>query len=198
LDRIRELALAIALRSYGTLNHPAHKRCWSHSIACGVLAESLASPCGLRASEALTAGLLHDVGRIGLLKTYSNEYVPLLLADYESVSQQLTAERWQFGMDHCVSGAFLAKTWAFPPRLSETVEQHHTKIISEDQGLLGLIKACCLLVATFGYPEIKNAEPPQQRVAVLQALPLAVRTRFAENEVAITRRIIDRLKYLQS
>jgi len=197
LDRIRELALAIALKSYGTLKQPAHKLCWSHSIACGVLAEELAPAYGLRASEALTAGLLHDVGRIGLLKAYAAEYAPLMMANYEGIAQQLTAERWMLGMDHCVSGAFLAKTWAFPPRLHDAVEQHHAKIDDDDdESVLGLIKVCCLLAGTFGYPEIKSAEEPL-RTAILKSMPFAARTRITEKEAAIKIHIGDRLKFLQ-
>src|SRR5262249_33078530 len=104
LNRMRDLALAIVYRSYGAaLSRPVHEQCWSHAVACAVISEELAPAYGLRATDASTAGLLHDLGRIGLLKAYAAEYLPLMTAEYEVADQHLVAEQWQFGMDHCVS-----------------------------------------------------------------------------------------------
>ena len=53
---------------------PAVRRCWRHSIACGLIARELAPAYGVSKEKAYTVGMLHDVGRLGMLASYPVKY----------------------------------------------------------------------------------------------------------------------------
>lgn len=115
LSRIRALAVAIAMRHYSIgPDQATFQKCWVHSLACAVISEELAERYSVHKGDAYTAGLLHDIGRIGLLKAYSNEYIPVLKTEYEKLQENLVLEQCVMRMDHCQSGSFLGKVWAFP------------------------------------------------------------------------------------
>ena len=51
---------------------------WRYSLACALLSEMLARFCAVPEDTAYSSGLLHDIGRLGLMVTYPSEYSMLL------------------------------------------------------------------------------------------------------------------------
>ena len=76
LDTTRQITLAHAAAAYaqGGLKTETMRRCWQHTVATAVLAEEIAVACDTFASVAFTAGIMHDIGRLGLLVAYPEEY----------------------------------------------------------------------------------------------------------------------------
>jgi HD-like signal output (HDOD) protein len=69
LRTAKNLAVTLATGGYAAFGRrtPELQRCWRHTLACALLAEEVARACSLPADQAYTAGLLHDIGRLGLL-----------------------------------------------------------------------------------------------------------------------------------
>jgi HD-like signal output (HDOD) protein len=82
LYRVRCLCttLATANQLKALLHVEELARCWRHMLACALLTSELAHCCSAFEDRAYTAGLLHDIGRLGLLLAYPKEYAALLRA----------------------------------------------------------------------------------------------------------------------
>ncbi len=98
---------------------------WKHSIAVGLAARQLAARIGAPGSEAFTAGLIHDIGKMVL-----NEYLPF---DFYQVQKLVfekniplaQAEEEVYGVDHGQVGAWLAGRWNLPEQLVRSIQYHH-------------------------------------------------------------------------
>jgi putative nucleotidyltransferase with HDIG domain len=187
--RVKALVIAIAAKSYWSCKTGEfHRQCWLHSVATAVLAEEFAPSMIVRKEDAFTAGLLHDIGRIGLMKAYLKEYVPLLSANYNSIAESLTAENWLFSFDHCQSGSWLAKTWSFPEALQSVAQQHHAEIDVREGSLTGLIRVACMLADGLGYPELNCREG--DLLEGLRFIPYAAQTKF-EDRIPLIKKTIE-------
>jgi len=157
LERVRALATAIAMRGYSVgAGDVLYKRCWEHSVACAVVAEEIADFYAVSKAEAYTAGLLHDIGRIGLLKAYPTEYYSVLKMEYVKPSENLTLERTLLTMDHCQAGSFLTNIWTFPTALQMIAASHHGAGGSNASNLVNLIHPACVLTDALGFAEVKH------------------------------------------
>jgi two-component system, cell cycle response regulator len=99
---------------------------WKQSIVQAVAAEVLAEHYAKTlSSDCFLTGLLLDLGRLAILKTASQDYLPVL-ADWESKGGSLPElERAQLGFDHVTIGAELMRKWKLPVRLIDAVSRHH-------------------------------------------------------------------------
>jgi two-component system cell cycle response regulator len=99
---------------------------WRQSIVQAVAAESLAERYAKPLSgDCFLTGLLLDLGRLAILKTSSQQYLPVL-AEWEARGGSLPQiEREQLGVDHVAIGIELMRVWKLPAPLIETVSRHH-------------------------------------------------------------------------
>lgn len=146
LEFVKHLALTVALRAYvkSALRVPVLRRCWSHSVACAFLSQELATACSVPLDATYSAGLLHDIGRMGLLASYPTEYANLLSITQENPFDLLESESALFDINHCEAGAWLAKEWRLPQELTEVAEHHHDSP-RRDTRLLTLVSLACRL-----------------------------------------------------
>jgi HD-like signal output (HDOD) protein len=129
-----------------------HRRVWTHSVATAWIAQTLAGKTEMEAQDAAyTTGLLHDLGRLGLLKVYGKKYVELLAAPHEDAAAMRKAEQAAFGLSHCEAGYWLAKTWDIPDALQLSILEHHRAP--------GLTSVACQLANAAGYPCIPYERP---------------------------------------
>ncbi len=97
---------------------------WKHSLSAAVIAQEIA----LRSEypnveEAYLAGLLHDVGRLGLLAAANKEYAFLFFApDDEKLCM---IEQSVVETTHCEVGAWLVDRWQLDSFLADGVLYHH-------------------------------------------------------------------------
>lgn len=99
---------------------------WRHSIAVACCAASLAQHAGANAGQAFTAGLLHDIGRMVLARTFPAEYSGTLRYQAQTGCTLLRAEQASIGIDHIQTGVELAKHWRLGGDLQAALASHHS------------------------------------------------------------------------
>jgi HD-like signal output (HDOD) protein len=166
LDRVTALAVTVATRALLGQGGPLADQCWRHSAASAIIAAEFAEPFGISKDGAYTAALLHDVGRLGLLKSYPLEYGVVLGTEYQSLEAVLEAERTLFQVDHSDAGAWLAGYWAFPASFIEVCERHHRRRRKKDSPLLHVVSAACAVADAFGYSAVRYKNSPGYRYVV--------------------------------
>jgi len=102
--------------------HPESFR--RHALAARHAAERIADLGRLPAAdEVALAALLHDVGRLVLLRLYPG-YVDLL-ASGSTPEQWLQSERRELGVDHALVGGVLVRRWGLSASIGAAIERHH-------------------------------------------------------------------------
>jgi len=201
LDFVKALAITVGLRVYvkSAMKVPILRRCWSHSLACAILSQELASACFLKPDEAYTAGLLHDIGRLGLMAAYPLEYANLLSVAVDHSFDVLNCERELFDIDHCEAGEWLAKQWRLPAELGNIAAHHHDEPSVRDRGLqpdlLNIIRLGCRLADTLDFGVAK----PRENWAledIVALLPETARHRFPQDAAALKAKVEDRLRVM--
>jgi HD-like signal output (HDOD) protein len=139
LRRVRALTMTVATANHmkAVLKIEELSRCWRHMLACALLTEELARSCSKFEERAYTAGLLHDVGRLGLLLAHPTEYAELLRNATRNALELLDCEKNVLGMDHCEAGRLLAAQWNLPAELQIVAARHHDPQTGRQLGLLG-------------------------------------------------------------
>ncbi|MBM3749275.1 MAG: HDOD domain-containing protein [Acidobacteria bacterium] len=190
VDRVRALTLTVALGSYmrAALRIEALRRCWRHSLACALASEELARICSQPGDRAFTAGLLHDIGRLGLLVAYPVQYANVVLVSEENAFDLLQTERDLFDIDHCNAGRWLMREWKLPEEYHEVAALHHHDLLPTQFGLLEVVSLGCCLADTLGYEVIKPKHC-WTLDEVRAALPEAARIRFDLEPDALRTRI---------
>ncbi len=154
---------------------PMLRRCWRHSLAVAALAERLAPEFDLPPDRAYTAGLLHDVGRLGLLAVCPTQYSELLIraareAPPDDVAYLLEMERLVFGVDHCTAGRGLSESWGMPEEIVMAAGRHHDRIQNPAWGLLELIQGSSRLADALGFGAL-DREQRLPMEAAIQGFP---------------------------
>ena len=104
---------------------------WRHSLEAARSCEDVAVLAGgVRKDDAFLAGLVHDVGRLLILR-HSGEASLAFVRLIEQGCDAAFAERLLFGRDHAALGAEILKVWKFPENLLEAVRHHHSPEQSE-------------------------------------------------------------------
>lgn len=100
---------------------------WRHSITCGVAARFLASrrP-GLTEERFFIAGLLHDIGRLVIIRGLPDAFTKALYLSRNQETPLYKAERVILSFDHAVVGGFLFKEWRLPSSLERAIRFHHS------------------------------------------------------------------------
>jgi putative nucleotidyltransferase with HDIG domain len=172
LDLTRQVTLTQATATYaaGALKTEELRRCWQHTVATAVLAEEIAKACGAFDKVAFTAGILHDIGRLGLLVAYPDEYERVMRNAAAQCLDILDFEREEFGMDHAEAGRMLAEGWGLPSELAMIAGRHHDPSEGLELDLLRIVHVACRLADALGYDVVKPLAP-LDIASVLAELP---------------------------
>lgn len=99
---------------------------WKHSLACGLIARSLAKTARLEELESFfLAGMLHDVGRLLMLQRLPEIMAELITRAKREDLPLHPLERERFGFDHAAVGEALLNAWGLPATLGEAAGSHH-------------------------------------------------------------------------
>lgn len=96
---------------------------WRHLVAVGMLADELAWG-RVEYSDAFTAGLLHDLGRLAMATEDPKRYGQVVLTA-RTTGQTSAAEHHYFGLTHTEWGAAIGRRWGFPDDIVEAIADHH-------------------------------------------------------------------------
>jgi putative nucleotidyltransferase with HDIG domain len=127
LSRVKSMATLIALNGMvkPALKIESLRRVWTHSLATALLSEELARAANSSVDVAYTAGMLHNLGSLGLMSAYPEEYDRMLGVSRDCGFDLIPTERDLFEIDHCAAGAYLAEEWNFPHAIIEAIATHH-------------------------------------------------------------------------
>ena len=163
LEEVRSLAFTLAIGSYvrGPQTTVAVRAVWDHSLATAVIAETIGAASGQKLPLLYTAGLLHDVGRLGLLSIEGARYAGVLKRTYLDMEESLLLEGLLFGCAHDDAGAFLARSWGFPQNLCDCIRYHHRIGEPDENRLLQhVVQLACHTAGALGMAEV-HCENPQ-------------------------------------
>jgi len=132
MNTIKNLALsAEVLSSFnpGAGGGFSVEKFWEHSLAtavcCKLLAKRLIRDPN-KIEEYFIAGLIHDIGKIFLIKYFGGEYFSMIQRDGE-YKKLLPREKKIFSMDHAEVGGLIAEKWALSPELAASIRDHHVR-----------------------------------------------------------------------
>jgi putative nucleotidyltransferase with HDIG domain len=187
LDRLKSLVVTVALRNFlsSTLQDSALRRCWRHSLACASACEELAMAAGMQKDAVYTSGLLHDVGRLGLLASYPAEYSRILDVDSECGLDVLQSERDVFDLDHCQAGTWLVREWALPEELEAITGRHHEEPAADGFDNLKIVQLACRIADSLGFGAVESAGVPF--VEIREKLPLSISTKLGPEDQFVLR-----------
>ncbi|BAT71444.1 metal dependent phosphohydrolase [Thermosulfidibacter takaii ABI70S6] len=153
MANIRSLALMVAIRSLysSQKDKDVMAALWKHAAASAVVARNLAlslKNVKLNIEEMFTLGLLHDFGKVVLLKFYHDRYHPLVEKVKEGSTNFYSAEKKEFGISHAEVGAMVLSKWGLPIDIVNTVGKHHGEPENEMEALVCLANIFC---SSWGY-----------------------------------------------
>jgi putative nucleotidyltransferase with HDIG domain len=172
IDRTRQITIMIATSAYAmqALRNVELHSCWQHSLATAVLADEIAKACGAFTKIAFTAGILHDIGRLGLMVAHPHQYTRAIHDASGHYLDLLDFEREQFGIDHAEAGRLLAETWKLPTEFRVIAGRHHDPCEGSELDLLQIIHVACELADVLGFCVVAPRVEGDVR-AILGTLP---------------------------
>jgi putative nucleotidyltransferase with HDIG domain len=127
---------------------------WRHSIATAFIAKHIMQRKKERANEeiAFVAGLLHDIGQVGLFQSDPDLYEKLLESTERlDETVELTEQRF-YKEDHREIGASMLGRWNFPEVYVDSAKEHNTlNINSRHKKLVLTITLADILSDYIGY-----------------------------------------------
>ncbi len=138
---------------------------WTHSVACSLAAELIvkASPASLHV-DAVTAALLHDVGKLVMSRFLSEDLLEILATAQEHGATRMQSEVDVLGVQHAELGGLILQCWALPDALVRGVTYHHTPGVSGDLGAYGVHVADVVAKTIVGIDD--NPDPDALTAAI--------------------------------
>ena len=126
IPRVSALTITLAMSKFlrPVAKLPVLRRCWRHNLATALAASEIASRWNIDSETAYVYGLLHDIGRLGLLVAFPKSYVEI--ADIANSGNQSLSqlELAAFGFDHREVGTWIAVQWNLPPDVVDVCLSH--------------------------------------------------------------------------
>ena len=192
LERVSSLSFTIAMKFYmrNTPRRQVIHPVWSHSVASGIIAETLGAVFRTSLRSLYTAGLMHEVGRLGLLMSEGGKYEIILTQVHESLDEATALEVATFGMTHAEAGAVMTEAWGIPASVSTCIRHHHGVPEGEPHftQLLDLVRLSCRMASALGYAEL-SCRQREDLDTVLAILPSSARQNPSLAPAQLTARI---------
>jgi putative nucleotidyltransferase with HDIG domain len=161
IDRVKAVAALIAMKGVlkPALKMEALRKSWTHSLVTAILAEECARAARRPVDTAYTAGLLHNLGSLGLMATYPEEYERMVAVASECAFDILRGELDLFEINHCHAGAQLAQEWGFPDEITQAIATHHDRPNMEDPSICGVVQVGWRMADALGFETVSVTEP---------------------------------------
>lgn len=195
-DRIKALVTTVAMRAFVGKGNPLIRQCWRHSTACAVIAERISASFQVPGDQAYAVALLHDVGRLGLLKSYPQQMSPLMGGEHADLREVLFAERAAIKVDHQSAGGWLVRNWGLPQPFFTACVHHHDSLQETDPPPLQVVKTACRMADILGFAAVA-CQSTASYPALLADLPNTVKKERLPAEEELTRYVEERLASLE-
>ena len=112
---------------------------WRHCISSGITVTVLyeRTRSNLRRTyepeQLRLAGLLHDIGKVVLIRYFSQEFARAITLSREKQIPLQMAEQEVLGCDHSAIGTWLGQRWRLPAAMIEVVHHHHDPEAAADE-----------------------------------------------------------------
>ncbi len=195
LDQTRQATVMLAARSYanGPLGTTALRRCWEHTVATAILADRIAQACQLHTDLAYTAGVIHDIGRLGLLVAYPREYEAIIRDAAARCCDLLDFESEQFGVHHAEAGRILSGRWGLPGEFRVIAGRHHDRHEDNELDLLHIVHLACRLADVLGF-DITRPRVPETIGDIVAQLPVGARQHLSGDPDELRAQIEERIR----
>jgi HD-like signal output (HDOD) protein len=199
-NHLQGLCVTVGVRTYlnGALSRPSMRAVWRHNVACGLIAEQLASAGFMDKDSAYTCGVIHDIGRLALAVLRPREYAVLLGMQSGPPAGILEGERELFGMDHCQAGRRLISDWNLPDDFASIVSEHHSpRQENTSWDMNELINISCRLADAAGYAAFPRCDT-RRIPSLLDELPARERSRFHADLESLIIEVRGKIEALES
>ena len=153
LDRVKVMATFVSVNRMvrSAVRTQALRKVWLHSLATAVIAEEASRVARVARDSAYTTGLLHNLGCLGMMSAYPDEYSRMLEVSNDFGFNLLKTERDLFEIDHCAAGAYLAQDWDFPDEIAAAIATHHDEPVPGACDLYSIARVSWRLADTLGF-----------------------------------------------
>lgn len=190
LNAVEQMILAISARGAFEGGEKADeallRSLWNHSVTTALAARRLASRMqGIGAEQAFLAGLLHDIGKVVILRSAGSlrKRDPIRCGFPESALLEF------FDSLHCTIGDVLFDSWRLPKEIRDVVRRHHDEHLDPVKDQLTLMVSFAdRIAAKLGAslhpdPSISLLEHPTASILRLDDVKLASLTIDIEDDV---------------
>ncbi len=147
---------------------------WKHSIRCGLFAQVLAShKIGLSEEKLFVGGLLHDVGRLVMLRKIPEKYTRAIHLSREEKLPLYRAEQKILHCDHAEIGRLLAKEWHLTGPLTQMIGGHHSPAMDRFPMEACIVHVADLLAHACGDELLMTTHIPPLQVKAWETLGLS-------------------------
>ncbi len=163
---------------------------WKHSLACSVTTKIIARRLGMKnLEEVFLWGLLHDLGKLVLVKYLEKDYARVTALVHEKDILIRVAEKEILGFDHAAAGYYVGNRWNLPPGLLKAIRYHHTPAQAiESKRIVAIIHVADALCRALGLGNGGDSKIPPINTSCWELLNLGketVKDLFAEMEKEI-------------
>jgi HD-like signal output (HDOD) protein len=194
MDRVRTMATLVAMNRMvrSSVRIHALRKVWIHSLVTAILCEEAARVSRLPRDGAYTLGLLHNLGTLGMMSAYPDEYSRMLDVSNDFGFDLVQTERDLFEIDHCAAGAYLAQDWDYPDELAAAIAMHHEDPTPGKMSLDNLIRVIWRLSDTLGYAAF-SPDKDWPYAELLAFVPNAGSAWFGESAESAREELVRRL-----
>ena len=154
-------------------------RCWRHSLATAVVSSEIADWAHQDSGDAYTAGILHDIGRLGLIAVDPSKYLQLIDKALKQGGALCDHEREVYGLDHSVADEWLAASWGLPASTCNAIRDHQLPRTSPDDEIARIVNYACRIADILSFSVLENRGGGDEPITeFLATLPAARRDRL--------------------
>lgn len=125
---------------------------WDHALLTAILTRELVQHTEFSKAMAFTAGLLHDIGKVFLIKAGPTEYTKTLQLAVRHHRTSADQEEIDFGTHHGTIGGEMLSRWKLPAGIVTSVWfHHHTDLVGEHGALARAIETADAMTYVMGY-----------------------------------------------
>jgi HD-like signal output (HDOD) protein len=145
-----------------------------HSLACGMMSRIMAALKNIRQTEQMfVSGLLHDVGKLIVLKYFPEPFKAIFDLAADSGNSCYHFEKQVLGQRHTQIAKYLLRKWKLPFDLENNICFHHNPSSAENPMKAGIIHMADLIVNALGIGSSGEVCLPRFDVAAWESIGLS-------------------------